>query len=160
LRLTRKCLPWAARKIFVLNMTEKECLDNILNFCNNELKKMGWWIFNDHTITLEKTRLLEAYEKDANLPLPSVLYFNDGCIDHSGVTLNNVLYKWINMCCTVVKDDRRPTKGDETGKFITDKYLVFSLHSGEILQIKMENTDQYRNLLIHFIEQYKLGMGK
>lgn len=141
-------------------MTEKECLNNILTFCNNELKKMGWWIFNDHTITLEKTRLLEAYEKDANLALPSVLNFNDGLIDHSGVTLNNVLYKWTDMCCTVVKDDRRPTKGNETGKFISDKYLVFCLHNGNIFQIKLENTDQYRNLLLHFIEQYKLGMGK
>ncbi|MBA3683363.1 MAG: hypothetical protein H0W73_19690 [Bacteroidetes bacterium] len=141
-------------------MTEKECLDNIVTFCNSELKKKSWLIFNDHTVTLDKTRLLQDYEKDANFPLPPLLQFEDTHVDHNGVKIENTLYKWSDICSTVVKYDRRATKMGEEGKFITDNYLVFCLQTGKVIEVKLGDIRQYSNLLIHYIEQYKLGIGK
>ncbi len=141
-------------------MTEKECLDNIVDFCNKDLKKKGWLIFNDHNVSLEKTRLLQDYEKDANFPLPPLLQFDDTRVDHNGINIENNCYKWSDICSTVIKYDRRPTKMSEEGKFTTDTYLVFCLNSGEVLEVELGDVKQYRNLLVHYIEQYKLGISK
>ena len=120
------------------------------------------FIFNDHDISLEKTRLLKDYEKDANLSLPSELVFENTRIDYIGIEYKNSLYKWSVICCVVVKHDTRPADIGEKGhgRFRTDKYIVFSLNNGDVFQIKVGTGDQYSNLLGHFIELYKLGGNK
>jgi hypothetical protein len=141
-------------------VTEKECLNNIAKFCDKELKKTSWlFIFNDHDISLEKTRLLKDYEKDANLPLPSELVFENNRIDYIGIEYKNSPYKWSDICCVVIKHDTRPADIGERGqgRFRTDKYIVFSLNNGNVFQIKVGTDEQYSNLLGHFIELYKLG---
>lgn len=143
-------------------MTEKECLDKIIEFCNNELKKTGWFIFNDHNISIERVRLLKDYEKDANLPLPAELVFENARINYNGIEYKNSLYKWSDICCAVIKYDSRPADYGEmgSGRFRIDKYIVFSLNNGEVFQIKVGTGEEYSNLLGHFIEQYKLGVNK
>lgn len=143
-----------------MSMTEKECFEKIVKFCNKELKKTGWFIFNDHNVTLEKTRLLNDYEKEANLPLPLTLKFETACIDSSGIQLNGNFYKWADICTTVIKNDTVPTNFGEEGRFRTDKYLVLCLYTGEVLQLKLDRADNFRNLLGHFIEQYKSGIRR
>lgn len=141
-------------------MTEKECLNNIVKFCNKELKKTGWFIFNDHNISLERVRLLRDYEKAANLPLPVALMFENSRIDYEGIEFKNILYKWSDVCCVVIKNDTVPAEYGEGSRFRVDQYIVFSLNNSEVFQIKVGKGGQYSNLLGHFIDQYKLGIGK
>src|SRR4051812_8425491 len=94
-------------------VTEKDCLDNIVKFCNKELRKTGWFIFNDHNVSLEKIRLLNDYEKDANFPLPAELSFESSRIDYHGIKHNTTQYKWSEISCLVIKNDTVPADYSE-----------------------------------------------
>ena len=144
-------------------MTENECLENIIKFCNKEKKKARWFDFKLHYISIEKIRLLKDYEKDANLSLPPELIFENARVGYYGIEFNNLLYKWSDICCLVIKTDTFPDEYEYNfidGTRRTNKYIVFSLFNGEILQIKAAKGSRFSNLLGHFVEQYKLGIGK
>lgn len=135
-------------------------MDKLVGFCNDELQKSGWFVFNDHHVSLETVRLLEDYEKEANFPLPAELRFYDALVSHRGIQVEENLYTWNDITCILVKSDTVPADYGSFERFRTNKYLVFALKSGEIIQIKAEKPEQYSNLLGHFIELYRQGLTK
>lgn len=139
-------------------MEENECLDNIIKFCKREHKKSSWFIFNDNNISFEKVKLLNDYEKDANLPLPSELFLVRSKINHAGIELQNVLYKWSDICCIIIKEEVVPSDFGDPKEYRIDKYVVFSTNDWKIIELKVYKPEQYSNLLGHFIQQYKLGV--
>lgn len=81
-------------------MSENEILERLLSDCDQQTLKhnTGTLSFVRKNIVLDPTRILETWEKDANLPLPEKICFSRGCctlqIDRSGVKLNGVLTSW------------------------------------------------------------------
>lgn len=135
-------------------MTADDCLNKLVQFCDKEVKDSGWWIFNKRKITFQKTRILESYEKTANLKLPDKLEIRSTLIDFNGIKVGPTLYCWEDICATGLKIETVDNKRHDD-QFDYENYLLFCLKDGKVIQIELGEIDKFYGLLGHFIEQYK-----
>jgi hypothetical protein len=136
-------------------MTEEEAVQKLIQCCDAEIRRSGWWIFNDKDLKFTKTRLLQPHEREANLALPPSLHLKNTLINHEGVTIDLTLYKWIDIAATGIKTDAVPIYGFPKMRY--DDYLLCCLHNGTIIECPLGDVGHLHGQLGHFIEQYKLG---
>lgn len=140
-------------------MTQEEAKENLLQHCDKIMKRANRFRFftdRGRKITLDITRILKDWEKDANLPLPTKLVFpdnaNDFTIDLSGITTRNNLIKWNGVVLTAIaKHDIQQNRRE----YETEYYFICCLSNGDIIEKELGKIEKYSNLLGHFIEQYK-----
>lgn len=134
-----------------------ECIDRLIRYCIKMHRKRGWGIFNDHNISFQSVRLLEDFEREANLPLPPSLACENGSVNSDGIRRDKELHRWSEVSCVLIKSDSYPANYHEMTRVRTDKYLVFSTQEGTIYEVRFQHPDHHRNLLGHFIEHYRMG---
>lgn len=135
-------------------MTKKEGIKLLFNRVDNEIQKSGWWIFNKRNIELVITRILEPYEKKANLPLPEKLSIYDMTIDKQGILHHKELRKWSEICVTGIKTEKEYDGRHEV--YIYTRHLLICMNNGDVFQYTLGDISKFKGLLGHFIEQYKI----
>lgn len=138
-------------------MTEKEAILKLIRYRNRKIKESGWWIFNKRKIAIKKTKLLQPYERDVNLPLPESLVIEKALFDKTGITTNSEFYPWKEILVTAIltefisyydhKVHNDQLKPDET--------LLIYLTNNTIIEVHLGDTRHLFDQLGHFIEQYK-----
>ncbi len=136
-------------------MTEDEGIEKLIEFCDAEIKKSGWWIFKDKKLTFAKTKLLKQYEREANLSLPESLQIQNVVFNNIGLTINGTLYQWNNIVATGIKTHAVPISGIPEWRF--DEYFLFCLQNGKVIEFPLGDIKHLHGQLGHFVEQYKLG---
>jgi hypothetical protein len=134
-------------------MTLEEGIKILVNIVDLEIKNSGWWIFNKRNLELGITKILEPYEKSANLPLPEKLYVYNMTIDKYGISCHEDLIEWSEICATGIKTETISDGNSET--YIYKKHLLICLHNRSVLQYYLGDISSLKGLLGHFIEQYK-----
>ncbi|MES2591815.1 MAG: hypothetical protein V4608_08020 [Bacteroidota bacterium] len=138
-------------------MTKEEGTKKLIDYCDNQIKKSGFLIFNKKIIRIERTVLFEPWERIANLKLPPQLTFqqdiNNLIIDLNGITLDQK-YNWSDISATAIKTEEIVVSED-TSRY--DKYLLFCLNNGVVIECKLGDIDKYHGQIGHFIEQYKMA---
>lgn len=139
-------------------MTETEAIKKMKQVCSEEIKKTGFLIFFKSDIRFDQTRLLEPWEKTANLWLPEEIRFDEEgvVIDSNGVIggIHNI--KWNEIIATGIKTKIIPREGHD----LRLHSLLVATVNAEIIELKIGKIDQYHGLLGHFIEEYKLEYKK
>ena len=140
-------------------MTKEEAKETLLQHCDKVMKRANRFSFftdRRRDITLDITRILEPWEKDANLALPAKLNFPDHSIgftiDSNGLTLGNSLVKWNEVALTAIAKHFIQLG---MRRYKTEYYFICCLINGDIIERELGNIDKYSNLLGHFIELYK-----
>jgi hypothetical protein len=138
-------------------MTKAEATKKLIEYCNDQVRKSGFLIFNKRDISVAPTRLFEQYERTANLKLPPKISFPKGInwytIDFNGIDLGRT-YQWCDIAATAIKTEGIALTEDRTRY---DRYLLICLNNGEILEKELGDIDEYHGQLGHFIEQYKMA---
>lgn len=141
-------------------MTETDAINKLIEYCNDQIKNSGFWIYNKKKLLFDRTVLFEPWERVANLKLPDQLCFskddNYFVIDSNGIKIEQN-YKWSNIAATAIKTALRQ---DDDAYPRNDKYLLVCLNNGLILEKELGNIDKYHGQVGHFIEQYKLEFKK
>lgn len=129
---------------------------------NNQIKESGWWIFNKRNIELTITRILEPYEKKANLPLPEKLQIDYLYINKDGIGNHTNLIKWSEICATGISKEFNEERNGEDNFLESngeDYFYISKLHvclnNKRILEFELGDISQLKGLLGHFIELYK-----
>lgn len=136
-------------------MTEEAGKDRLVQFVQRKIQKSGWFIFFKRDLKLTLTRILEPYEKSANLPLPEKLYLGEIELDKHGILYRREdLLDWKEVCATGILIEHIPKKWMEyEGQY--KEYLLVILHSGDIISFFIGDTAHLKGLLGHFVELYK-----
>lgn len=135
-------------------MTWEEGIKALYSYCEAETKSNRWEIFRRKIITFEANRILQAWEKEANLPLPDHIASEFVRIDKHGIIKGYDKYEWVDVCASGLKKELLPIEDDEALKY--DYYLLICLHTHDIIELYLGAIDQYYGLLGHYIEQYRL----
>jgi hypothetical protein len=115
----------------------------------------SWWarlFHNNKDITIEISRVLQSWEKAANLSLPEKIEFPELTINRNGVARKGQAIEWQKFATTAIVTYRIQVNEAE---FKYENYFAGCLTNGEILEFKLGDISQYSNLLGHFIELYK-----
>lgn len=139
-----------------MTMTREEGVKRLLKYCDVQMRKTGWFIFKNPNLKYKTTRLLEDYEKTANLPLPEKLKIGSVKIDSKGVgSGDSYEFEWKDICVTGIMTRIIPSKSDYPSED-HEYYLLLCLMNGEIIEFFLQDIDHLHGLLGHFVEQYKL----
>lgn len=140
-------------------MTIEKAREILLLHCDKKIKtanKLRFLTDQGLDITLEITRVLKDYEKDANLLLPEKLCFPENSttfiIDSKGVQSGNTLIKWDSIALTAIARHRIQ---EDLRNFRNEHYFICCLANGDIIERQIDNIEKHSNLLGHFIELYK-----
>ncbi len=134
-------------------MTKTQGRERLIHYCDNEIAKSGFWIFDKRKLYLDITRFLKSHEKSANLPLPKLLSLSYCKIDKNGIHVDDFTVEWDKICATGIKKEELKGKG-ENPYYV--HHLMVCLYTGKISRISIGSNDLHRGLLGHFIEQYKI----
>ena len=136
-------------------MTRQEVILKLKNYCADQEKNNGWWIFKKHILKFDKTFLQEQHNRTANLSLPDTITFGSGLtISKAGILYKSILNKWSNVVGTIVKSQIIPINDNLDEKHY---FLIFALISGDVFEVEIDIIDKYFGQLGHFIEQYKIS---
>jgi hypothetical protein len=142
-----------------MTMTKEEGKIKLFKIVEEEIKNSGWLIFNKRNIELAITRILEPYEKKANLPLPEKLKVCGITIDKQGITFEKGLTEWKEICATGIKTEI--TYDGNSEENIYEKHLMIIFQSGKAIQYPLLcDITNLHGLLGHFIELYKCEYDK
>lgn len=136
-------------------MDEKEARHKLLKYCDREIDSSGWWIFGKKKLIIEYTRLLEPWQKTANIPLPDQISFANFDLNAGGIDLGSSKFNWDEIAATAFKIEM--LDGHADNKPIELRHLLVCTHEGEIFDYSLGITDYYKGQLGHFIETYKRG---
>lgn len=141
-------------------MTKEQILDKLLTYCDNEIcsfNKSRLFSYRK-SIHLAQTKIMEPWEKSANLPLPDKICFpKESCIfkiDKKGVHLNHKLVKWSDIEVTAITVHQIDGGRRES---YTQNYFMAYTKKGDIINQEIGDIHEYSNLCGHFIELYKSG---
>ena len=121
-------------------------------------EKPNWYSFlitRNLTTTISITELLEPWQKEANLALPSNIELNGSFINEEGVKLPAQFVSWKDVFLTAVV--QQSTYNGRRDKLKREYFFAGCLNNGETFEIAVTDIGKYSNLLGHFIEQYKQG---
>ncbi len=137
-------------------MTLEEGQNRLVHFVEEKIRRSGWFIFFKSDIKLSLTRILEPYEKSANLPLPEKLNLFEVEIDKHGILYNREEFlDWKDVCASGIMSEYISNGWMERGGGYYKKYLLVILHSGDIIPFSLGDISRLKGLLGHFIELYK-----
>jgi hypothetical protein len=134
-------------------MTEEKGIKILIQHCDNEIKESGFLIFNKKRISFEQTRLVDQWNREANLALPNNIEFNYTTIDKNGVRFGQQNYEWCDISATGIKSEIVEVN-EEYMK--CNNYLLLCLNNEKVIEREIGKMEHYYNQLGHFIEQYKL----
>lgn len=138
-------------------MTEEEGKDRLIQFVENKVKNSGWLIFFKRDLQISFPRILEPYEKSANLSLPEKLILAEIEIDPHGILYRRQeLIEWKAICATGILSERISKNGTEDD---FKRHLLVILHSGDIVPFYIGNISRFKGLFGHFVELYKTQKG-
>ena len=134
-------------------MTHNEARQKLIDHCDEEIRKSGFWIFNRKELHFDTCRILEPYEKEANLPLPEKLTVRGIHIDRTGIDYGDGKpLAWDKIAAAGIKSEPLYQEHQLT-EYI--RHLLLCLHTGEIIVIAIGNIDHLKGLFGHFIASYK-----
>ena len=134
-------------------MTKAQGRERLIQYCDNEIAKSGFWIFDKRTLYLDITRFLKPHEKSANFPLPKSLSLSYCKIDKNGIHVDEYTVEWDKICAAGIKKEQLMDNGENT---YYEYHLMICLYTGKIRHISIGSNDLYRGLLGHYIEQYRI----
>jgi hypothetical protein len=136
-------------------MTEEEGKDRLVYFVEKKIRDSSWFIFSGRDLKITLTRILEPYEKSANLPLPEKLTLGEIELDKSGILYRREdLLDWKDVCASGIMSEYISNGWPERGGYHKE-YLLVILHSGDIIPFYIGDISHLKGLLGHFIELYK-----
>jgi hypothetical protein len=140
-------------------MNDAAAIEKMIQICKDEIKESNFIPFLRIKLQFAETRILEPWEKKANLTRPEKI--SD---DYKGVTINSEGivgsghdFKWNEIIATGIKTEDIPENDDS---IFYRRHLLIALKNGKIIQIEIGNIDNYHGLFGHFIEEYKLAYLK
>lgn len=136
-------------------MPEKEAIESMIKHCEEEVKESGFLIFNRRLIKFQKTRLMESWEKIANIKLPEKISDDNESIviNRKGIVAWTYELEWNEIVATGIKTETIPRHRNTP---IIIKHILIGLKNGKILEIKIGNIEKYHDQFGHLIEEYKL----
>lgn len=135
-------------------MTQEEGQNRLVHFVEEKIRRSGWFIFFKSDLKLSLTRILEPYEKSANLPLPEKLNLFEVEIDKHGILYNREEFlDWKDVCASGIMSEYIPRSTEALGHY--KEYLLVISHSGDIIPFSLGDISHLKGLLGHFIELYK-----
>lgn len=138
-------------------MTAAEGKDRLVEFVQKKVDRSGFFIFFKRDITLTLTRILEPYEKTANLPLPQKIQLVDIELDQHGILYHREEFiDWNEVCATGIMSEYVRNKSWEPENSY-NRHLLVILHSGDIIPFEIGDIAHFKGLLGHFVELYKTG---
>ncbi|MES2513181.1 MAG: hypothetical protein V4580_03520 [Bacteroidota bacterium] len=135
-------------------MTDNEAKIIIGDHVKQVSKNSSWWFLARRKFYLDFSALLEPYQKEANLPLPGHLEFPHFTMNNRGLDFGDFTYKWDEIFGTGIKEEELYNSSNESVYY--RRHLIFCLEDGTIKEYMLGDTTYLRNLLGHFMEQYKL----
>lgn len=136
-------------------MTVEEGQQRLIQAVEKKINDSGLWGFFQRKIDISLTRILEPYEKSANLPLPEEICSSSLLIDQNGITYNGEDFlDWKEICATAIQTEQ--LYKNYTDEFYPRRHLLLILHSGKIVSFELGDISPLKGLLGHFIELYKL----
>lgn len=134
-------------------MTVAEGQNRLVQFVEKKIRDSGLWGFFQRKIDISLTRILEPWEKSANLPLPGEIRLSYLLIDQNGITCNGEDFiPWKEICATAIQTEQ--LSKNYSGENYR-KHLLIVLHSGKIISFELGDIAHLKGLLGHFIELYK-----
>ena len=142
-------------------MTIEQGKHIISDYYEKKFKKINRFSFftgRGRKVFLTYTRILNAWEKDANLPLPDQIDLSDEnitfIIDNKGLLLNNGLVVWRDVLVAAIARHRYRIPSN---RYLNEYYIVACINTGDIIERRITYDEKYSKLFVHFIELYKNG---
>jgi hypothetical protein len=140
-------------------MTKEQIVDKLLTYCDKEISS-----FNKSTLFLYRksirfaqTKIMESWEKDANLPLPDKICFpKETCsfkIDKKGIHISRKLITWSEVQLTALTVHH--VDGGRRENYTLNYFMAYT-NKGDIINQEIGDIKEYSNLCGHFIELYKI----
>lgn len=152
------CFNFMRGKLLQMEVTLEEAKELLMNHCDRQIKSSVKFfsLFSEPIkITLSFTRIMEPWEKDANLALPPKLFIHGGFIDKTGVCHYGELTTWNEFVLTAIAEHNILKGASE--EYDYECHFMGCLKDGEIINEEILDWEKYSNLLRHFVELYKEG---
>lgn len=138
-------------------MTTEDGLNKLQEYVQDQINESGFLIFNKRRLKFDRTRLFKQYERTANLKLPDKLENRTLIINFDGIKIGNKFFNWNSIIATGIKSEFTPDNSSDVNPDIIETHLLICLLGGKIIEITIDNVNQYHGQFGHFIEQYKQG---
>jgi hypothetical protein len=136
-------------------LTKEEGIVLLDQWADNEINRsQGLWQKRRH-IVVHLTRILEPYEKSANYPLPEYIEQRTFKMNQTGIQTLNGKIDWSDVCVCGIAVEELGINRFEEPEF--NYRLLVVLHTMVIKQFTVYHFEQYKGLLGHFIELYRLN---
>jgi hypothetical protein len=141
-------------------MTPDDAKKIIQKYCDDVYERKGLGLFvhgQDRKIELYITKILQPWEKDANLSLPAKITLAEGhnsVLNKEGLHYSSQVIPWNEMVLTVIAEHFVGRGRDENFRKEGD-YFMCCLRDGRVIEKEIAKGFNYSNLLGHFVELYK-----